>query len=43
VNYNAEEKIIIAFGFNEEKACLSNAIYEYNISKNKVSILFEGI
>jgi hypothetical protein len=37
-----EEKIIIAFGFNEANACLSNVVYEYNISKNKLSILFEG-
>jgi N-acetylneuraminic acid mutarotase len=39
---SAEEKIIIAFGFNEELASPSNAIYEYNIPKNKLSILFEG-
>ena len=37
-----EEKIVIGFGFIEEKASLSNAIYEYNISSNKMSILFEG-
>lgn len=37
-----EEKIIIAFGFNEEKAALSNVVYEYNVAKNKLSILFEG-
>ena len=42
ISSNDEEKIIIAFGFNENKAELSNVVYEYNVSKNKMSILFEG-
>jgi hypothetical protein len=37
-----EEKIIIAFGFSETLSSPSNAIYEYNISTNKLSVLFEG-
>ena len=37
-----EEKIIIAFGFDENKASATNAVYEYNISKNKMSLLFPG-
>jgi len=42
VNHNDEEKIIIAFGFNETNGELSNIVYEYNISKNKINILFDG-
>jgi hypothetical protein len=42
VSKNDSEKIVIAFGFNEEKASLSNVVYEYDISKNKLSILYEG-
>lgn len=42
VNKSDSEKIVIAFGFNEEKASLSNVVYEYDIAKNKLSILFEG-
>jgi hypothetical protein len=42
INNGAEEKIVIAFGFNETIASPSNTIYEYNISKNKLSILHEG-
>lgn len=38
----AEERIIIAFGFNETTAAYSNAVYEYNIAKNKMVILYEG-
>jgi hypothetical protein len=37
-----EEKIIIAFGFNEDTASPCNTVYEYNPSSNKLSILFEG-
>jgi N-acetylneuraminic acid mutarotase len=35
----AEEKIVIAFGFNESTASYSNAVYEYSIAKNKLSVL----
>ena len=37
-----EEKIIIAFGFNELLSSPTNTVYEYNITKNKLSVLFEG-
>lgn len=35
-----EEKIIIAFGFNEILSSPTNTVYEYNTTKNKLSVLF---
>lgn len=42
MNVGGEEKIIIAFGFNEDTASPSNTVYEYNPANNKLRILFEG-
>ena len=35
-----EEKIILIGGYNAAKAEYLNSVYEYNITKNKVSVLF---
>ena len=37
-----EEKIVIVCGYDGAKAEYLNSVYEYNITKNKVSILFLG-
>ena len=37
-----EERIVIVGGWNGEKAEYLNSVYEYNITKNRLSILFEG-
>lgn len=37
-----EEKIVIICGYDGSKAQYLNSVYEYNITKNKVSILFPG-
>jgi hypothetical protein len=42
VKSNAEDRIVIAFGFDEDAASPSNRVYEYNVQKNKLSILHEG-
>jgi hypothetical protein len=35
-----EEVLIILCGYNTDRSAYSNAVYEYNIAKNKISILF---
>jgi len=42
IKQGEEDKIIIAFGFNEDVVGPSNRVYEYHIQKNKISILHEG-
>ena len=37
-----EERIVIMGGWDDEKADYLNSVYEYNITKNRISILFEG-
>lgn len=37
-----EEKIVIICGYDGKKADYLNSVYEYNITKNKLSILFQG-
>ena len=39
---DGEERIIIVGGWDGGKAEYLNSVYEYNITKNRVSILFEG-
>jgi hypothetical protein len=42
VGAGEEERIIIAFGFNEKVSAPSNAVYEYSVAKNRLAVLFEG-
>lgn len=42
LNHGGDEKIIIIGGYNGATAEYLNSVYEYNISKNKVSVLFAG-
>jgi hypothetical protein len=37
-----EEKIVMVCGYDGKNASYLNSVYEYNITKNKVSILFPG-
>ena len=37
-----EEKIVIACGYDGKNADFLNSVYEYNITKNKISTLFPG-
>lgn len=37
-----QEKIIITCGYDGKNAEYLNSVYEYNITKNKISILFPG-
>ena len=42
ISNGEEERIIIACGYDGKNADYLNAVYEYNITKNRISTLFAG-
>ncbi len=39
VKTNGEDRTVIAFGFDEDSSSPTNRVYEYNVAKNRLSIL----